>query len=267
MIVLEAISSIAAISQLLGQAITTIQKAQDARARVQGASARLDGYKDQLDSLISTLSFVHDEPELHTPAIREESEVIVNLGKELQRQLDVLAAQLERSKVKQYTHALISGERGEKDLDNAMTRLDRAKADFTARILTAHVGISGTMRTGFIAAMAIIQRVDQNVQRILGQRLAVAARLEGRSLGEESDGTIPLTNEEAWALHLVDKVSYEGNKAFDDAVMVQADLVERPIYTRRERSYINNEAHKTSLVLQGNVDADGLVNILRARRG
>lgn len=57
------------------------------------------------------------------------------------------------------------------------------------------------------------------------------------------------------------------NKAFNDAVMVNADLVERPTSTPKERSYIRNEAHHTSFVLQGNVDADTLATILRARRG
>jgi hypothetical protein len=77
------------LSQLLGQAITVVQKIQDLRARVQGASARLDGYKGQLNNLLSTLRLVQDEPELQTLVIQEQTQVIVDLGKELQSQLDV----------------------------------------------------------------------------------------------------------------------------------------------------------------------------------
>jgi hypothetical protein len=182
------ISGTAAVSQLLGQAITIIQKIQDVRARVKGASSRLDGYTDQLNNMLSTLRLVQDEPELQTPTIAGQILVIVDLGKELQGQLDALAARLVRSKTKQYTHAFISGDREEKSLENAMTQLDRAKADLTARILTLHVGLSGTMRAGFTAAVAIIQQVDRNVQMVLGDRLAIAAQLERRSLNE--DGTM-----------------------------------------------------------------------------
>ena len=179
-------------SQLLGQTITIFQKIQDARVRVHGASARIDGYTGQLDNLLSTLRLVQDEPELQTPAIQEQIQVTAGLGRELQGQLDSLAAQLAKSKARRYTHALLRGDREEKALESTMTRLDRAKADLTARILTAHVGLSGAMRTGFTAALPTIQRVDQNVQRVLGEGLNVATQVAGRSSNE--GGTVSLNN-------------------------------------------------------------------------
>ena len=127
------------------------------------------------------------------PVIKEQIQVVVSLGRGLQDQLDILAARLAKSKANQYTHALISGGKEEKDLESTMTQLDRAKADLTARIVVAHVGLSGSMRTGFTAAVAIVQRVDQNVQRILGERLSIAAQLEGRSLDES--GTVEWYND------------------------------------------------------------------------
>jgi hypothetical protein len=120
--------------------------------------------------------------------------VIVDLGKELQSQLDIFTARLGKSKAKQYTHALINGGREEKDLVNAMNQLDRAKVDLIARVVTVHVGISGTMRTGFIAALAIVQRVDRNVQRVLGQRLNIATQLEERVLSEDGTVLYPSSN-------------------------------------------------------------------------
>lgn len=181
------IGGTAAVSQLLGQAITVIQKIQDARAKVHGASGRLDGYQSQLDSLLSTLRLVQDEPELQTPLIEKQVQKIIDIGKELQRQFDVFAVQITKSKTKQYTHAFISGDRDERELENAMTQLDRAKADLTAMIVTTHVGLSGPMRTGFTAALAIVQRVDRNVQKVLGERLSMAAYLEGRYTDEEGN--------------------------------------------------------------------------------
>jgi hypothetical protein len=177
------IGGTAAVSQLLGQAIAIIQKIQDARANVHGASERLDGHQGQLDNLLSTLRLVQDEPELQTTSIKKQVQVIINMGKVLQRQLDAFAARTTKSKTKQYTHAFISGDRDEKGLENAMTQLDRAKADLTAMIVTTHVGLSGSIHTGFTAALAVVQRVDRNVQRVLGERLSVATYLEGRGTG------------------------------------------------------------------------------------
>jgi DNA repair ATPase RecN len=178
------IGGTAAVSQLLGQAITIVQKIQDARSKVHGASDHLDGYQGQLDNLLSSLRLVQNEPELQTPSIEKQIQEIINLAKELQRQLDVFAAQLAKSKTKQYTHAFISGDRDERELESALTRLNRAKADLTALIVTTHVGLSGSMRAGFTAALAVVQRVDRNVQKILGERLSIAAQLEGRRLGD-----------------------------------------------------------------------------------
>jgi hypothetical protein len=175
----------AAVSQLLAQAITIVQKIQDARAKVNGASDRLNRYQGQLDTLLSTLQLVQNEPELQTRPIEKQVQKIITLGKALQRQLDAFAAQLARSKPRQYTHAIISGDKDERDLENAFIQLDRAKADLNALIVTTHVGLSGSMRDGFTAALAVVQRVDRNVQRVLGERLCMAAYLEEQYVDEE----------------------------------------------------------------------------------
>jgi hypothetical protein len=130
------------------------------------------------------LTLVQNELDLLTPPIEKQIQGIINLGKELQRQLDALAARLAKSKTKQYTHAFISGDRDERKLENSMTQLDRAKADLTALIVTTHDGLNGSMHTGFTAALAIVQRVDQNVKRVLGEKLSMAAYLEERRLDE-----------------------------------------------------------------------------------
>jgi hypothetical protein len=126
------------------------------------------------------LRLVQDETELQTRAIEEQVGVIVGIAQELKDSLDSLAAWQTKSKSKQYVHALASGERDEKAIDDILGRLDRAKADLNMRITTAHIGLSGTMRNGFAAALAIVQRVDQNVQKVLGERLAIATLLDGR---------------------------------------------------------------------------------------
>jgi hypothetical protein len=163
---------------------------------VHGTSKRIDGYKGQLDNLLQLLRLVQDERELRTPAIQKQIQVIAELGKELQVQLDAFAACLSKIKAKQYTHALTRGDRDEKCVDDLCTRLDRAKAELTARIVTAHVGLSSTLRNNFTATSAIVQRVDSNVQIVLKERLSLAAPIAAlvavqfheRSLDE--DGTV-----------------------------------------------------------------------------
>jgi hypothetical protein len=179
------IGGTAAVSQLLGQAITIIQKIQDARAKVHGASDCLDRYQGQLDTLLSTLQLVQNEPELQTPPIKKQVQKIVTWGKELQHQLDAFATRLLRSKTKQYTHAVISGDKDERELEKSFIQLDRAKADLNALIVTTHVGLSGSMRDGFTAALAVVQRVDRNVQRVLGERLCMAAYLEEKRVDDK----------------------------------------------------------------------------------
>jgi hypothetical protein len=66
-------------------------------------------------------------------------------------------------------HALASGKRDEKDLGDILARLDGAKADLTTRILTAHVGLSITVRDSFAPALPIIERADRNAQRVLDE--------------------------------------------------------------------------------------------------
>jgi len=260
------ISGTAAVSQLLGQAITIIQKIQDARAKVHGASDRLDRYQGQLDTLLSTLQLVQNEPEIQTPPIKKQVQKIITLGKELQRQLDAFATQLARSKTKQYTHAFISGDKDERELENAFIQLDRAKADLNALIVTTHVGLSGSMRDGFTAALAVVHRVDRNVHRVLGERLCMAAYLEEQRVDVEGNSTVPLKVEDIKALNFVDKVSWTDNEAFDDANVFNSDLVERQIYAPTEREYTGNKAHGRAMVVNGYSDAASVVAILQAKR-
>lgn len=248
------------------KAITVIQEIQDARAKIHSASGRLDGYQSQLDSSLSTLRLVQNERELQTPQVEEQVQKIIDIAEELQRILDAFAAQIKKSKTKQYTHAFVSGDRDERELENAMTQLDRAKADLAAMIVTTHVGLSGSMRTGFTAALAVVQRVDRNVQKVLGERLSMATYLEGRCTDEEGNNTVPFTAEDIKALDLVDKVSWVKNEAFDDAIMFNRDLVERQLHTPTERLYQGTKAHGRSTVVQGNADAASIVAILQAKR-
>jgi len=65
----------------------------------------------------------------------------------------------------------LPGGKGTKNtLDDILDRLDRGRAELNVRITTTHVGLSGTIHDGFLAALSIVCRVDENVQRVLGER-------------------------------------------------------------------------------------------------
>jgi hypothetical protein len=176
------LGSAAAISQLLDQAISLVKRIQEAREKVRGASERIDRYKDQLHNLLDTLILVQNERELQTPAIEEATQTIIGTSQELMDHLNVLALRNTKNKAIQYIHVLASGERDENILDDILDRLDRGRAELSVRITTTHVGLSGTIHDGFLAALSIVRRVDENVQRVLGERLVITTRLEGREL-------------------------------------------------------------------------------------
>lgn len=78
----------------------------------------------------------------------------------------------------------------------------------------------------------------------------------------KGNGTVPLPAEDVRALNIVDKVSWIGNKAFDDADMFNSDLVVRQMHAPAERVYQGNKAHGRSTVVQGHVDAIGITAIM-----
>ena len=181
------VGGIAAISQLLDQAIRLVKSIQKAREKVRGTSERIDEYNDQLHNLLGTLTLVQGEKELQTPSIEEAIQTIIRIGGELMNHLNLLASWSGKNKARQYMHAFASGEKDEKAADDILDRLDRARAELNVRIITSHVGISGTIRDGFSAALSIVRRVDENVQRVLGEGLRIAAQLEGRESPPNSE--------------------------------------------------------------------------------
>ncbi len=127
------------------------------------------------------------EKELQTPSIEEAIQTIIGIGEELMNHLNLLASWSGKNKARQYVHAFASGEKDEKTADDILDRLDRARAELNVRIITSHVGISGTIRDGFSVALSIVRRVDENVQRVLGEGLRIAAQLEGRESLPDSE--------------------------------------------------------------------------------
>ena len=145
-----------------------------------GVSARLKSYGEQLDNLITTLWLIQNEPALHLVPIQKQSELLVDLAKGLQDQL-------EQSRAVLYNPRLIRVEREDQNIDDSITQLEQAEKDLKLRVVQANVGISGSMHSGFMANASIVQRVDEKVQSVLKERPAIAYRLEQRGIAP--DGT------------------------------------------------------------------------------
>jgi hypothetical protein len=126
------------------------------------------------------LRLVEMEKELQTANVVDQTERVHSIAHELQSVLEEIGGFMERKRARQYFHAITSGKRDEKSISEILDRLDRAKTELRTRILLVHVGITGTLSAGFQDMLPLIQRVDRNVEGILGARLLVASRLEDR---------------------------------------------------------------------------------------
>jgi hypothetical protein len=188
---MEAVGSAAAITQLLGQTITIVQTIRTATRQVRETGIIINDSNSQLDNLLSTLNLVQNEKELQTLAIAEQLSSISSISGELQAFLDTLTARQAKSAARQFMHAITTGDEDKTKLGGFMDRLDRAMNSLNMRIITANVGVTGDVRSGLIAAWPVIQRVDENVRRALGERMRIAQTLEAR--GTAQGGMLPMT--------------------------------------------------------------------------
>jgi hypothetical protein len=176
---------------LLGQTITIVQTIRTATRQVRETGIIINDSNSQLDNLLSTLNLVQNEKELQTLAIAEQLSSISSISGELQAFLDTLTARQAKSAARQFMHAITTGDEDKTKLGGFMDRLDRAMNSLNMRIITANVGVTGDVRSGLIAAWPVIQRVDENVRRALGERMRIAQTLEAR--GTAQGGMLPMT--------------------------------------------------------------------------
>ena len=140
----------------------------------------LEDHGEQLDALFNTLRLIEEDKGLQTARVIEQVAKVHKIAQELEDFLGEMAKRQTKSATRQYIHAMASGKRNENEIVGILDRLDRTKHELGIRIQVAQVGITGTLRDGFVAVLPTIQRTDLNVQRVLGARLSVAARLEER---------------------------------------------------------------------------------------
>ena len=138
----------------------------------------LEEYQKQLETLANTARLVEAEKELQTAEIGAQLIRVEEIAQELYEFLESMSVYQEKGKVKKYLRAIGTGEQNAKEIRGILQRLAEARTDLSIRIQLAHVGLSGSLRDGFVAVIPTIQRIDESLQKVLNMRLAVAVQLE-----------------------------------------------------------------------------------------
>lgn len=158
--------------------LSIVERIQEIRDRVRGASKAINDHVQQLNDLTITLRLVEQEKELQTLNVSQQLSSVHGTLKELKEGLILRFEKTRQSTAKRYFHAITSGTRDEKELSEIWARLDRARTELQTRILLAQVGLAGSMRDGFTVALPTLERIDRQVQSALGARLQIATQLD-----------------------------------------------------------------------------------------
>ena len=128
--------------------------------------------------MVNTARLVEAEKELQTAEIGAQLIRVEEISRELHDFLESIVVSQGKSIVKKYLRAVGTGEQNAKEIRGILHRLAEARTDLSIRIQLAHVGLSGSLRDGFVAVVPTIQRIDHSLQKLLNMRLAVAVQLE-----------------------------------------------------------------------------------------
>ncbi|KAM7208474.1 hypothetical protein V8F20_001155 [Naviculisporaceae sp. PSN 640] len=215
------IGTTAAIVGLLNTALTLVQQIRSAWDRVNGNSKALQDVCEQLDSISTSLELVRDESRLHTAEVEAQVSSITAVMEELKTFFDGLRIEQEKSKLRQFGHAVKSGDKDDKKLAGINSRLSGARQELVLRISVVHVGLTGNLQDGFQVAQRVVMEINENVKRALGTQLRIAEMLEARSLTTAE--VVTLREEEVEELGLRYDQSSGARQSGDDKTAGAAD--------------------------------------------
>ncbi|KAI8950668.1 hypothetical protein F4801DRAFT_333380 [Xylaria longipes] len=140
---MDIIGSAAAVGQLLAQAISLWQQVQIARDSVKTAPKVLADTSAQLSNLSDIVLEIEREPELRTPEIHAQINIIRLIATEVCQRLEVMTKIQHKSALRQGLRAWSRGPRDEAKLADVLRRLENAKAELVLRINLVHLSITG----------------------------------------------------------------------------------------------------------------------------
>ncbi|KAM0292737.1 hypothetical protein ACHAPM_011747 [Fusarium culmorum] len=241
----ETIGAAASIIGIIGAAFTVIQEIRNARGRVQGTSETLNNVSKHLDAIEESLRLVREEERLQTARVELQVKAITDVATELQSFLDSLAARQRDRAVSQFFHALKSGDKDDKRLQDILDQLDRARNELGLRISVAQVGLLGNLQDGFRVAFGVLEQTNTRVNKVLGINLALMDIVKNRALqqtGQTVDGTVPINTSDVLAM---------GMSAPDDTTNMNSSN------EARETNIYGNVTLGQARIMTGNIGVEG----------
>ncbi len=194
------------------------------------------------------MQLVNKEKQLQTASVTEQVQKIHVISQELLNFLKKVGLWARGHAFKQYVRVMISGPAQEKELADILDRLDRARSELMVRIMLVQTGAIDDLSDGLAAARPIMKRMDTNILQIVGS----VSRSE-REKREQSAHQDTADRE---------RCLYSGNKAFDQAQMINGDIGLSIQQQRQTREYRNNEARDNSLQVNGGIDFQSFTALL-----
>lgn len=155
---MDALSSVAVVGQLIGQAIDIWQQIDLVRQTIKAAPKLLNDLTVQSVNLLNLLRDIKGSTELYTPAIHSRIEYIYSISLELQQILKRLAVLNRRSIIRQSLHVLSHRTRDESRLNDILSRIEKAKTELLITMSLVHVEKTGRLSEG-------LRRIESNTRR------------------------------------------------------------------------------------------------------
>jgi hypothetical protein len=171
---------VSSVIALLGTAITLMQQVQKARGSISGTSTTLENIAKQLNTIVSTLNLLKKQERLQTASVGQQLHAIIEAAEELRDFFDKIKAEQQKKAIRQFFHALRSGDKDDIELAGIFDRLDRARLELVLRICMAQVGLIGSLQDGFHVAFGVLEETNKNVKKVLGRDLDLAIRVKGK---------------------------------------------------------------------------------------
>jgi hypothetical protein len=159
-----------------------MQQVQKARDSINGTSTTLENIAKQLNTIVSTLNLLEEQERLQTASVGQQLHALIEAAEELKGFFDKIKAEQQKKAIKQFFHALKSGDKDDIELAGIFDRLDRARLELVLRISMAQVGLIGNLQDGFRVAFGVLQETNKNVKKVLGRDLDLAIRVKDRQL-------------------------------------------------------------------------------------
>ncbi|KAF7538374.1 hypothetical protein G7054_g3008 [Neopestalotiopsis clavispora] len=155
---MDALSSVAVVGQLLGQAINIWQQVDLVRQTIKASPKLLNDLTVQSANLQRILRDIKISQELHTGPICNQIEYIYSISLELQQILKRLAALNRQSLLRQGLHVVGHRARDESRLNDVLSRIEKAKTELLIRMSLVQIEKTGRLSEG-------LERVESNTRK------------------------------------------------------------------------------------------------------